>query len=119
MISCDCSTDDFEPCRVYVERVRKAKKEHKCYECGEAIKIGTKYTEGSGIDGNGSAFRHRVCTPCMRIIEHYCPSGHVFGGLREILLECIGFDYVTGPDPDEEDNPWFDGNVPVTPVGAK
>ena len=38
---------------------------------------------------------------CYLIRDHYCASGYVFGGLRETISDCLGFDYL---DPDDDDD---------------
>jgi len=49
----------------------------------------------------------------MRIRDHYCSGGWLIGGLAEQIEHCIGFDYREVPDQDGEDDPQFDGGVPV------
>ena len=94
-ITCDCSTDDFEPASVYVESWRRARKEHKCCECHAPIRVGERHQFASGLwDGAWGSFR--TCKACADIIADRCPSGYQFGGLRETLWECLGLDYVSG-----------------------
>lgn len=112
---CDCSCVDFDPVRCYTEQWRTARKEHTCCECSEPIGKGKRYLEESGIDCEGRPFRMRTCLPCWRIRESYCPNGFLWGGLRETLQECLGFDYVTGagPEDEDEDERVHDGDVPL------
>jgi hypothetical protein len=78
----------------------RAIKTHKCCECGEAIKPGEKYERAKGKWDN-EICTFKTCETCARIREDYCPDGSEFGGLRETLWECLGFDYVTGKDGSE------------------
>ena len=95
LISCDCSADENDTCRCCVEVIRKARKPHVCCECDETIPVGKQYEEASGIDSDGGAFRFRTCLGCRNLRRHYCPSGWIWGGLREALMDCesVGFDY--------------------------
>jgi hypothetical protein len=104
MISCDCSVDVDEPCRVWVEIRRKARKEHKCVECREAIRAGQHYVEETGIDAERSPFRYRTCAPCYAIRERYCPGGFIWGDLADTIWDCLGFDYRKVPGADCEDD---------------
>ncbi len=117
VITCDCSVDVDEPWRCFVATKRKARKRHTCVECEEPIVPGERYVEEKGIDYEGTPFRYHTCILCHRIREHYCPYGWYVGGLREQLMECIGFDYVTGPDEDDDD-PFFDGDVALSETVA-
>ena len=99
LISCDCSTTDFDSARCAVEVIRKARKPHECVECGETIPIGKHYEEATGIDAEGDPYRYRTCIGCANMRDHYCPAGWIWGGLREALMDCesVGFDYTLPP----------------------
>jgi hypothetical protein len=107
MISCDCSIDVDEPCRVCVETRRKARKEHKCVECRETIRVGQYYMEETGISADGDPFRYRTCAPCHAIRVGYCPGGYAWGELAQIIYDCLGFDYLRVPGADCEDEAEF------------
>lgn len=48
---------------LYYERKRKARKDHKCYECGRRIRKGEKYTVVTGCwDGTFDEFK--MCNYC-------------------------------------------------------
>ncbi len=90
--ACDCSSDhDYYP-DFFVEEWPVAKKEHKCCECGEAIKPGQKYHKVAG-KWEGDFSTYKTCMPCHNIREHYCPHGYVFGELAEQISNCLEFDY--------------------------
>jgi len=116
-MTCDCSADVDEVPRCSSEKTRVARKEHTCIECEEVIAVGDRYVNEWGLSYEGCPYSYHTCVPCHRIRLHYCPSGWYWGELAEQLSDCIGFNYVTGPD-DEDDDPWFDGDVPVAKVGV-
>lgn len=53
--------DDY--CDVYVSKVRKARKKHRCDGCARGIEPGEKYTHATGIF-DGDPFTSRVCGAC-------------------------------------------------------
>jgi len=83
--------DDFEPPECSTEWWPKARKQHKCCECGSAIQPGTQYQRISGIwDGEPSRFK--TCADCverrfryMRETESQCSPA--FGYLRMAMEE--------------------------------
>lgn len=84
---------DNEPPDVFEAAVRRARKRHRCYECGEPIEPGERYEHAAGKwDGEWLAFR--TCARCLylrrRIADveesHGCRGGEAwcpFGELRE------------------------------------
>jgi hypothetical protein len=73
---------------------RKARKAHKCCECGEVINIGDQYQYSSGIwDGEPDDFKQ--CLNCGVIFEAvtkadyepYSDCGPCFGQLKNYLLD--------------------------------
>jgi len=99
-ISCDCSNEGYDHADIYQEEYPVARKPHRCCECGEIIQPGQKHHKVRGLwDGSWDTFR--TCMTCYNIRDHYCSHGYVFGGLREALGECLGFDYTDIPE--EED----------------
>lgn len=115
-ISCDCSVTDWDSNRCSSFAIRKARKQHECCECHEPIKVGQQYEDARGIDHDGGPWHYRTCLPCMRIREHYCPHGWLWGFLAETIQECIGFDYREVPEGDDE---VFDGDVELAKPLAK
>ena len=69
---------DTEPCEVYDQRRRKARKDHVCSECRNPIRRGNLYDEVTGIF-DGSPFRYRICLTCrldhLRVIDHERAEG--------------------------------------------
>lgn len=99
--SCICSYDGEAP-DVSNTTWPKARKEHECCECGEAIEPGQRYERTSGLwDGFWDTFK--TCRACVRIRADVCCGGFVYGELRELISEEFGFDYVTGECPEDEE----------------
>lgn len=94
--SCVCSVD-YDAAQVYNEKTVKARKEHKCCECGETIQRGESYEYVSGL-WDGSWDHYRTCEMCVRIRDDLCCGGFIFGELRETIWEAFDFDYVTGEE---------------------
>jgi hypothetical protein len=82
---------------------RRARKEHTCCECGEAILKGERYEHVTGCwDGHWDTYR--TCLPCAAIRRDFFPCGWYYGQMAEDFRECHGWDYRDvpedgGPDP--------------------
>ena len=59
-----CMADGCDPNRVSRSEDRRARKSHTCDECRRTIQAGEPYQHTSGIDYDGYAFRHRICSHC-------------------------------------------------------
>lgn len=86
----------------YTERLRTARKVHKCSECANEIRSGEKYRYDSGI-WDGHPHTYKTCMSCVRIrewlggemkAERLYPNEHVdecgawvFGELAEACYE--------------------------------
>ena len=75
---------------------RKARKEHRCYECNGVIRAGETYTYHHGIlDGSGCSFK--VCQDCQYLRDWferrtvYPEDGVAFGELYEHVFESGDF----------------------------
>lgn len=108
-INCDCSYDDGESPAVFREITIKARKQHRCCECGDTIQKGEMHEL---VDGcwEGRWDHYRTCSFCATLRKTYCPHGFVYGELAEQISECLGFWYPTDPaewEPeDREPEPW-------------
>lgn len=83
-----CMIDDADPCDFEVSEYPRARKEHRCEECGRAIQPGERYRRtAQKFDGYVSAWK--TCAHCEAaasyLVEH-C-NGYVVGGVREDLEE--------------------------------
>lgn len=75
----------------FTDSIRKARKEHKCCECGDAIKRGDKYEETTGI-WDGKPNRYRTCLDCLSVRNAFFCDGwfytFVWENLYEHLRDC-------------------------------
>lgn len=83
---CPLSNDGDGP-SCFTEKIRTARKEHRCTECRETITIGAKYECVSGV-WDGRPDRYKTCLSCVEIRNHFsCNSGWVYGELWSQLEE--------------------------------
>lgn len=99
-ITCDCSVDHGEYPEFYKETFPKARKLHKCIECGENILPGQNYNNYKG-KWDGEFRIYHTCIPCNSIRKHYCKHGFIFGNLMEQIWDCFGFDYTSNEFEDD------------------
>lgn len=108
-MQCDCScvldcSDGFSQ-----EKLVKARKQHRCCECGDIIKKGEEYQVASGC-WDGSWDRFKTCAFCVKLRNTYCPGGYIYGELAETLEACFGFWYPADPstyqNAEREPEPW-------------
>lgn len=94
---------DFDMPRVYHDKIRKARKPHKCCECRHEISKGAYYLDING-EWNGEFEQYKRCLDCLGVIESLqeCVA---FGYLNETLIEsghlkCVDSDgdEMTGED---------------------
>lgn len=86
--------------RVHTTTHRRARKQHKCEECGRRIEAGERYRYTSGIDSDGFAFSHKLCSHCDVVAEWLVVNcgGWVRGGdelyedIRSHGEDCRRFD---------------------------
>lgn len=60
---------DYDPPSVMHEERRKAKKEHRCCECGRTIRSGETYEHVWGV-WDGSAGTYKTCGLCLALREY-------------------------------------------------
>jgi len=85
---CDCGDGP----ETYRESRPKAKKQHKCCECGRAIQPGETYRHLWGVwDGDPKTFK--TCDDCLGLedwardqMDCFCPR---FGDLRQEVLDMV------------------------------
>lgn len=69
--------------------MRKARKVHKCGECGEPIQAGERYEDFFGAD-DGKPIRHKTCAACVEIRGHFSGSeGWIWGCIWEDMENCF------------------------------
>jgi hypothetical protein len=89
---CSCDFDYDGTADIHREELVKARKEHTCLECEEAISKGEKYVRVTQLF-EGEWWTGKICRPCEAIRQDYCAP---YSLLRERIGELLGFDYVTG-----------------------
>jgi len=61
---CSCSYDMPD---VYWSKIRRARKTHSCYECGNAILPGDQYEYAFGVYNGDPPYTPHTCEPCIDI----------------------------------------------------
>lgn len=72
MLSCYC---DFCPPKVFIEKILKARVEHKCCECRRTIHPGEIYYCDTGLWDDGWS-RFKVCERCGDLRESFSELGY-------------------------------------------
>lgn len=84
---------DADPPEFCHHEIRKARKQHKCYECRRKIEPGERYEHVSGKWDGGLASMS-VCLDCVSIRKAFFLDGFTYGGIWEdfigYLQETIG-----------------------------
>ena len=80
--SCDASIDDYESAYVCNVTTPKARKPHKCTECGQIIEPGIKYEYVTGI-WDGDSHTYKTCPDCLSLRRQFFPRGYYYEGLWE------------------------------------
>lgn len=101
MLSC-CCVSDYDPPTVYVSRDVRARKEYTCDECHEPILPKQEYEHTRGM-WDGVWETYRTCIPCTLIRRDFFSCGFVHGEMRERFQDCHYFDYVDGPEEDDDE----------------
>jgi hypothetical protein len=76
-------------------RILKARKAHKCFECGCEIAVGQQYERVSG-KWDGELDRFRFCLICSEIGQAFSCEGRLFGCLWENIQEDMFPQMTTG-----------------------
>ena len=89
MRKCDvCIGGDYDFENVYIVTTRKARKQHKCYECNGEIQPKEQYHREVCIDGEVVVYK--VCAACYEIrLTYSCGHSFHIGTLWEDLEECF------------------------------
>ena len=85
--ACYC---DYEPAEMYVAERRRARKPHKCNECGRRITIGEQY-EHVRAKWEGEMCSMDTCCRCLElrdfVVAHIPCSCWVHGNMIEVVME--------------------------------
>jgi len=80
--SCICIVDyDWEPTDFYHAEDVRARKPHKCTECGRTIRPGEIYERATGKYSDGGIWHVKTCTSCVRIRDSIFTCGFIHGDL--------------------------------------
>lgn len=91
MSSCSCiyDSDGYGP-EASTTKIRKARKQHRCFECGRTIEPGEKYEYISGI-WDGAPSSYKTCLDCLSLRDVFFCGGWIYGEVwnefREWLYE--------------------------------
>lgn len=87
-----CSTEDLEPCTVWRQTYRTARKAHECDACGGPIAPKDPYLDHFDVF-EGEVSSQKICAPCTIVWNAFSKehggAPHP-GSLIETLEECIG-----------------------------
>ena len=75
-----------EPADFYAERMRRARKPHRCCECSRTIAVGEEHEYATGKN-DGVFWDYRTCAECREIRQAYCCDSWLFGQLWESMRE--------------------------------
>lgn len=89
-----CIWSEGEPFDVCSAKTVRARKEHRCCECGDPISVGDLHEHVRGLcDGAWGSWR--TCARCLNVRTDYF-GNWTFGLMREDFQAEHGFDYVDG-----------------------
>jgi len=92
MPDCGCIyIDDYEVAKCGTQKTQKARKEHKCTECGRTIQPGEEYEYYWGVWDYGPE-TYKTCMDCLSIRESFFCKGYIFSNLYQDLIEHIYYE---------------------------
>ena len=84
---------DLDPCEVWVERDRKARKEHVCHGCKRTIRVGETYLSHFDVF-EGQPTSQKCCRECAADREEFAKEHDGMMGTPSRLLadlhDCLG-----------------------------
>ena len=82
-----CLVMDYDESNAFYQEVTpRARKPHKCCECGAPIAVGEQYQRATG-KADGSIFSECSCLACTEIRKTFCCGSWIFGELWEQMHE--------------------------------
>jgi hypothetical protein len=88
--ACIYTSFDGDLPEFHSERILKARKPHRCIECGETIAPGERYQRDI-LKHDGAISSFKTCLACTEIREAFCCEGWIYGQLwqdaRDSLFE--------------------------------
>jgi len=95
MFECACVDFDVEA-EFFSEKIVKARKHHKCVECGKGINPGERYETATG-KWDGDIHTNKTCMICRAIRNDHMSCGWIYGELWRTLTDIWGEDaYLLG-----------------------
>jgi hypothetical protein len=89
MSDCGCVYVESDECYEFVNKTfPKARKQHKCDECGRIIKPGEKYELFKG-GFEGRVETNKTCMDCMSVVDSFYCDGRILGDMWGYLEEHI------------------------------
>ena len=77
-----------DDCGAFVdEKIRKARKKHKCGECGDEIQPGHSYEHARGLF-DGVFFTSKTCRPCLEIRARFF-NGWIYGSILDDIYNSL------------------------------
>lgn len=87
---------DGDPPEMYVDKMVRARKPHKCYECNRRIQPGEEYNRVVG-KWDGEFGQYTFCSECHEIQTAFsCDNSRLFGCLWEEIEEYLFPEMNTG-----------------------
>lgn len=89
MSGCDVciGIDDYDPADFYSDKMRTARKQHRCCECGRVIEVGEHYQHVAGA-WDRKVSTYKTCQQCKEIRESFaCGEGFLFTTLWDDMQE--------------------------------
>lgn len=78
---------DGDPCDLYTSKIVKARKQAKCCECREPVRVGDQY-ERASMMLEGQFLVYRTCPLCVEIRAKYsCDGSWMFESVWEDIRE--------------------------------
>ena len=97
MFNCICISD-YDSAEIERVEMVKARKEHRCCECGDLILPGAIYENATGLwDKKWKTYK--TCRPCSQIRKDFMECGFIYTTLWETLHDAYGWD-----DEDEDED---------------
>lgn len=83
-VNCDvCIDADVDGyCEFFRSETRKARKQHKCAECGDVIPVGALY-DSIGGKYEGEFWSQKICKLCHEVARAWYCGGIIYGNIWE------------------------------------